>query len=368
MRDFPAGQKIAVALSGGVDSAVAARLLQKQGAHVFAVFMKNWEDDDTDAACHDKADLLAAAAAADVLKVELQVANFADEYRTRVFAPFLQALQEGKTPNPDVLCNSEIKFAAFCRYAKDAGASRIATGHYARISETDGAPQLLKGEDSVKDQSYFLHRLSAAQLSDSIFPLGGMHKPDVRTAAKAEGLGNWARKDSTGICFVGERPFAPFLQKYIDKTPGEIHTPEGEVVGAHDGLPFYTIGQRRGLNIGGSGKAWFVSQKRRDDNVLIVVQGENHPLLYSRRVRIEKLHWIATHPPPPKRVYSARLRHRHSPASCVLSFADEVAAEIVFAEPQRAAAPGQYAVIYDGNVCLGGGEIVETELADTSNN
>lgn len=358
MRSFPSGAAVAVALSGGVDSAAAAHLLQRAGAKVFAVFMKNWEDDDDDSGCADKDDLFAAAAAADALGIELEVANFAAEYKKRVFAPFLRELREGRTPNPDVHCNSEIKFSAFRRRAKERGAHLIATGHYARAREMNGEWQLLKGEDSAKDQSYFLHRLTREQLADSIFPLGEKLKTDVRAEARAAGLGNWNRRESMGICFIGARRFESFLQKYIPQTPGEIRAPEGKVLGAHRGLAFYTIGQRRGLRIGGGGDAWFVAAKLPRENALIVAQGAHHPLLYSARARIKNAHWIAGHPPPIGRVYEARLRHRHSPASCVLSRADESGGEIVFAEAQRAAAPGQFAVVYDGNVCLGGGAIM----------
>lgn len=360
------GTPVAVALSGGVDSALAGHLLKQQGAAIFAVFMKNWQDDDTEAGCHDKDDLLAAAAAADVLGAELHIANFAAEYKERVFAPFLQALREGKTPNPDVHCNCEIKFAAFANHARQLGAENIATGHYARLRTMEGQWQLLKGEDSAKDQSYFLHRLNARQLAGAIFPLGGMHKADVREKARAAGLGNWSRKDSAGICFVGQRKFDSFLQRYIPPTPGEIHSPEGKVIGEHCGVPFYTIGQRRGLDIGGLGEAWFVARKNIKDNIIIAVQGQDHPLLYFTKVRMINTHWISGVSPTPGRVYEARLRHRHSPASCALSEVSEVSdtggtAQIIFAQPQRAAAPGQYAVIYDGNTCLGGGEIEQAE-------
>ena len=348
-------KRISVALSGGVDSAVAAWILKQHGAEVSAVFMKNWEDDDNDSGCHDKDDLIAAAAAAAALDIPLDVMNFAAEYRAQVFAPFLRALKNGLTPNPDVLCNSEIKFEAFRRYAKENSAEYIATGHYARIIKNVDSVQLLKGEDSAKDQSYFLHRLTAAQLADSIFPLGEKHKQDVREIARRAALGNWARKDSVGICFVGEKPFAEFLQRYLPPAVGEMQTPEGKVVGAHQGIAFYTIGQRRGLGIGGGGDAWFVVGKRRRDNVLIVVQGESHPLLYSSQLKLTDCHWLV--PPQTNRVYAARLRHQHEPAGCVLTDIENKNAALHFAEPQRAAAPGQYAVVYDGNVCMGGGEI-----------
>ena len=353
-----AGAPIAVALSGGVDSAVAAHLLKQAGGEVFGVFMKNWEDDDNESGCHDKDDLFAAAACADVLGIDLKIANFAAEYKQRVFAPFLESLRRGLTPNPDVLCNSEIKFEAFRHYAKKAGATFIATGHYARVQKMNENWRLLKGEDSAKDQSYFLHRLSSSQLAEVIFPLGEWHKADVRAAAKAAKLGNWARKDSVGICFIGKRRFNDFLLNYLPRTPGPIKTPEEQEIGAHEGLFFYTIGQRQGLGIGGAGAAWFVVDKRQADNALIVAQGQQHPLLYSYRVAIHKTHWISGGEPQTNWVYSARLRHRQTPASCFLSKAEKGRAEIIFAEPQRAAAAGQFAVIYDGNVCLGGGEIV----------
>ena len=352
---------VAVALSGGVDSAIAAWLLKSAGAKVRTFFMKNWEDDDTEAGCHDKNDLTTAAAAADILGLDFEVLNFAAEYKAQVFTPFLADLRRGLTPNPDVLCNSEIKFGAFCRHAQKSGAAAVVTGHYARISQTAEGLRLLKGEDSTKDQSYFLHRLTAAQLALAVFPLGDKHKADVRETAKCIGLGNWDKKDSTGICFIGERPFAEFLRNYLPETPGAIQTPEGKTIGEHTGLPFYTIGQRRGLKIGGlsgnDGEAWFVIGKRADDNVLEVAPGENHPRLFADEVKIENAHWIAGKPPPTQWVYSARLRHRQSPASCTLAAADEKTAHLVFAEAQRAPAPGQYAVIYDGNTCLGGGVI-----------
>ena len=350
-------KRIAIALSGGVDSAVAALLLKKSGVEVFALFMKNWEDDDTESGCHDKEDLFAAAAVADTLGLELEVVNFAAEYKAQVFTPFLSALRGGLTPNPDVLCNAAIKFGVFAERARQLGATAIATGHYARTRQIDGAWQLLKGEDSAKDQSYFLHRLSAAQLASAVFPLGSWHKADTRAAAHDAGLHNWARKDSTGICFVGKRHFADFVGRYLSAQPGAMETPEGKVVGEHCGLAFYTIGQRQGLGIGGAKGPWFVAAKRPADNVLIVVSGESHPLLYASRTQIIDAHWIAEKPPPTKWVYAARLRHRQPPASCFLSRADEQTAEIVFAEPQRSPAPGQYAVIYDGNICLGGGVI-----------
>ena len=358
------GARVAVGLSGGVDSAVAAMLLQRAGARVSAVFMRNWRDDDEAAACHDKADFHSAAAVADALGVDLEVADFAREYRERVFTPFLQSLQAGDTPNPDVLCNAEIKFDAFRMLAEKNGADFVATGHYARVQRQTApgaAPEnvaLLKGEDSAKDQSYFLHRLTRAQLARALFPLGGMMKADVRRLARDAGLPNWSRKDSTGICFIGERPFREFLQRFIPPTPGAmIDADSGAQVGKHEGLAFYTLGQRKGLGVGGPGEGWFVVGKKRAENVLEVARGGEHPRLYSAQVSAEDAHWIAEVPPKTHWVYSARLRHGQIPASCTLTRADDSGMDIAFAEPQRAPAPGQFAVVYDGNVCLGGGVI-----------
>ena len=362
------GARVAVGLSGGVDSAVAALLLRRAGAQVRAVFMRNWRDDDESAACHDKADFHAAAAVADHLELELDVADFAREYRQRVFAPFLQSLREGKTPNPDVLCNAEIKFSAFRAAAEKNGADFIATGHYARIrrglgdaSEADAAEKniaLLKGEDSAKDQSYFLHRLTRAQLARSLFPLGGMMKEEVRRLARQAGLPNWDRKDSTGICFIGERPFREFLARFIPPSPGPMRDADsGQAVGTHQGLAFYTLGQRKGLGIGGAGSGWFVVGKNPADNALEVARDSAHPRLFSARVSAADARWIAEAPPKTNWVYSARLRHGQVPASCTLTRASMTEMDIAFAAPQRAPAPGQFAVVYDGNVCLGGGVI-----------
>lgn len=362
------GARVAVGLSGGVDSAVAALLLQRAGAQVRAVFMRNWRDDDEGAACHDKADFHSAAAVADHLGLDLDVVDFSQEYRERVFAPFLQSLREGKTPNPDVLCNAEIKFSAFRASAEKNGSDFIATGHYARIrrglgdaSESGNAEKniaLLKGEDSAKDQSYFLHRLTRAQLARSLFPLGGMMKSEVRRTARREGLPNWERKDSTGICFIGERPFREFLSRFIPPQPGPMRDVDsGREVGTHQGLAFYTLGQRKGLGIGGAGGGWFVVGKNPAENALEVARNGDHPKLFSARVSVGDAKWIAEVPPKTNWVYSARLRHGQVPASCTLTRADMKETDIVFAEPQRAPAPGQFAVVYDGNVCLGGGVI-----------
>ncbi len=279
-------QRIVVGLSGGVDSAVAAWLLKQQGFDVIGVFMKNWEDDDTDEYCTSREDLVDAAAVADVLGIELEAVNFAQEYRERVFAHFLREYKAGRTPNPDVLCNSEIKFRAFLGYALRLGADAIATGHYARVrrAPADAARvELLKARDAAKDQSYFLHRLTQEQLAPVLFPLGDMHKRDVRRMAREQGIPTWAKKDSTGICFIGERPFRDFLARYLPRTPGPIETPDGQAIGRHDGLAYYTLGQRQGLRVGGTRdgtpEPWFVAAKVPARNALVAVQGHDHPLL-----------------------------------------------------------------------------------------
>ena len=350
---------LVVALSGGVDSAVAAWLAKESGARVRAVFMRNWRDDDMAAGCHDKADLIAATACAAALDLDFEVVDFADDYWQKVFLPFLDELKEGKTPNPDILCNSQIKFTAFADYGRRVGAEAMVTGHYARIKEVNGQQQLCQSEDSAKDQTYFLHRLTQDQLAYGCFPLAVWHKNDVRAQAKRIGLNNWSRKDSTGICFIGERHFAEFLSHYLPKTPGDIVSDKGVRLGQHDGLHFYTIGQRHGLRLGGGGGPWFVFLKDRKNNILMVSKGEDNPCLFCQKVCVENLHWIANTPPRPQLVYTARLRHRQQPASCTLSRVSAASIEITFAEPQRAVTPGQYAVIYDGNVCLGGGVIRE---------
>ena len=301
-----AKEHIVVGLSGGVDSSVSAYLLQQQGYAVTGLFMKNWEDDDEDQYCSARADWIDAAAAADLLDIGLEAVNFAAEYKERVFAEFLREYAAGRTPNPDVLCNAEIKFKAFLDHARTLGAQRIATGHYARVREVDGRMQLLRGADPGKDQSYFLHRLSQQQLARTLFPVGHLHKTEVRAIAHRIGLPNAAKRDSTGICFIGERPFRDFLHRYLPMQPGPIRTPEGRVVGEHVGLSFYTLGQRKGIGVGGlrngSGAAWFVARKDMASNTLWIVQGHDHPWLHSARVHAEDASWIAgvapKHRPP----------------------------------------------------------------------
>ncbi len=350
------GKKIVVGLSGGVDSAVAALLLKQQGHEVIGLFMKNWEDED-DEHCPAKQDFMDALAVADSIGIEIDVVNFSREYRERVFALFLQEYQAGRTPNPDVLCNSEIKFKAFLDHALSLGADAVATGHYAQVRERDGRFELLKGVDGTKDQSYFLYRLNQAQLSKAHFPLGNRYKREIREIARQARLPVFAKKDSTGICFIGERPFREFLQRYLPKTPGNLETPEGQIVGRHQGLAYHTIGQRHGLGIGGRGDPWFVLGKDIMRNVLTVVQGHDNPLLYRDRLHAEDLHWIGGTPPHSQWVYGAKIRYRQADAACALSYLDSQGAEIEFGEPQWAITPGQSVVIYESDVCLGGGII-----------
>ena len=365
-------QRVVVGLSGGVDSAVTAHLLKQQGHEVVGIFMKNWEDDDDSEYCSSRQDFLDAASVADVLGIEIEHVNFAADYKDRVFAEFLREYQAGRTPNPDVLCNAEIKFKAFLDHAMRLGAEKIATGHYARVRQNPatGLFELLKGLDPSKDQSYFLHRLNQAQLSKTLFPVGELHKTEVRRIAEEIGLPNAKKKDSTGICFIGERPFREFLNRYISKEPGPILDDRGRKLGRHVGLSFYTLGQRQGLGIGGvkeKGAArgagehapWFVARKELDKNVLRVVQGHDHPWLLSHRLVAQDTSWCAGHAPAPGS-YAAKTRYRQQDAACTLQAVPEGFA-LQFPEAQWAVTPGQSAVLYDGEVCLGGGVIATAQ-------
>jgi len=355
--------RVIVGLSGGVDSSVAAWMLKAQGFDVVGLFMKNWEDDDTDEYCTSREDLVDAASVADVIGVELEAVNFAAEYRERVFAQFLREYDAGRTPNPDVLCNSEIKFRAFLDHARTLGADHIATGHYARVRRDGSRVQLRKAADAAKDQSYFLHRLTQEQLAPVLFPLGETTKREVRAIARREGIPTWAKKDSTGICFIGERPFRDFLAKYLPRTPGPIETPDGTQVGRHDGLAYYTLGQRQGLRIGGTKAGedlpWFVAGKDAARNALIAVQGHDHPALYRRTVEAQELHWIAGALPEPSTLdrVGAKTRYRMPDAMCRVELLEDDSCSATFDAPQWAPTPGQYLVLYDGDVCLGGGVI-----------
>jgi len=342
-------------MSGGVDSSVAALLLKQQGHHVVGLFMKNWEDDD--GSCPARQDLIDAAVVAELIGIELKVVNFTAEYRSRVFNYFLREYQAGRTPNPDVLCNAEIKFKVFLDHALELGADLIATGHYARLREYQGRFQLLKAEDGTKDQSYFLYRLNQAQLGKTLFPLGELHKRDVRALAQDAKLPVFNKKDSTGICFIGERPFREFLSRYLPEQPGEIRTLDEKPAGEHQGLMFYTIGQRQGLGIGGEGDAWYVAGKDVAHNVLYVVQGHDHPALFKSNLDSTDLNWISGEAPHCHWVYTARTRYRQAVAPCSIAKLDYGCCHIEFAQPQWAVTPGQSVVVYESNVCLGGGII-----------
>jgi tRNA-specific 2-thiouridylase len=350
---------IFVGMSGGVDSSVAALLLKQAGHHVEGVFMKNWEEDDTDTYCPASQDMADAQAVCDKLDIELHRINFAAEYWERVFTHFLTEYRAGRTPNPDILCNKEIKFKAFLAYAKQRGADYIATGHYVRRNEI---PNLLKGLDPNKDQSYFLYALNQEQLAQSLFPVGELEKTTVRAIAEKAGFINHAKKDSTGICFIGERKFKNFLNEYLPAQPGKIQTPEGKTIGEHDGLMFYTLGQRQGLKIGGLKHAteapWYVAGKDISNNILIAVQGHDHPLLYKNTLIAEQVDWINGTPGHFPFKASAKTRYRQQDCECVIEPLNENQYKITFSEPQWAITPGQSVVFYTGDICLGGGIII----------
>ncbi len=382
------GRRVVVGLSGGVDSSVSAWLLKQRGWEVVGLFMKNWEDDDDDEYCSTRQDLIDATSVADLIGIDIEAVNFAAQYRERVFAEFLREYSAGRTPNPDVLCNAEIKFKAFLDHAVQLGADVIATGHYARTRDAGGeardagAPgasgtphggttrmrELLRGVDPTKDQSYFLHRLSQAQLARAMFPLGHLHKRQVREIAASIGLPNARKKDSTGICFIGERPFREFLSRYLPARPGPVRAEDGRMVGEHVGLAFYTLGQRKGIGLGGtrggSGEPWYVARKDIESNTLYVVQGHDHRWLMSRTLRAQAAHWIAGSPPGQNggaraEPLTAKTRYRQSDARCTIEPAQGEHFSLSFDMPQWAVTPGQSAVLYRGAVCLGGGIISE---------
>lgn len=351
---------VVIGMSGGVDSSVSAWLLKQQGYHVIGLFMKNWEDDDDSEYCSSRQDWLDAASVADVVGVDIEAVNFASEYKDRVFSVFLSEYSAGRTPNPDILCNSEIKFKAFLDHAYSLGADYIATGHYARVRELNGEFQLLKGLDPAKDQSYFLHRLNQTQLSRTLFPLGEIEKTEVRKIADELDLPNAKKKDSTGICFIGERPFRDFLNRYLPTKPGPILTDSGEQIGEHIGLSFYTLGQRKGIGIGGqkegNGEPWFVARKDLPNNTLYVVQGHDHPWLHAKTLNAEQAHYISGRVPETLNI-GAKTRYRQADAPCLIEPVSE-SFKLDFEQSQFAVTPGQSAVLYDGDVCLGGGVIV----------
>lgn len=357
--------RVLIGMSGGVDSSVSALLLKEAGFHVEGVFMKNWEEDDTDTFCPASIDLADAQAVCDQLNIELHQVNFAEEYWQNVFTHFLFEYQRGRTPNPDILCNKEIKFKAFLHFAKNRGADYIATGHYVRSKKENDSIQLLKGLDNNKDQSYFLHTLDQDQLAESLFPIGELKKDDVRKIAEKAGFVNSKKKDSTGICFIGERKFKNFLNDYLPAKEGPIMDIDGKHLGTHDGLMFYTLGQRQGLKIGGKKNAidapWYVVSKNLQENSLIVAQGHHHELLFSSILFAEKVHWISPEKPNfPLHAY-AKTRYRQPDQRCIIYSLNESACRVEFESPQRAITPGQSVVFYQDDVCLGGGIIVSAE-------
>jgi tRNA-specific 2-thiouridylase len=359
-----APQKIMIGLSGGVDSSVAAQLLLEQGYKTEGLFMKNWEEDDESGYCSAEEDLADAQSVANQLHIPLHTINFSHEYWERVFSHFLQSYRDGYTPNPDILCNKEIKFRAFLQHAINLGATHIATGHSARIEQHNGLFYLLKGADENKDQSYFLHLLNQQQLSYSLFPLGEIEKGHVREIAAQAQFTNAQKKDSTGICFIGERDFREFLSHYIPAQPGKILTPEGEVIGEHQGLMFHTLGQRKGLGIGGlshhSEAPWYVVEKDLLNNQLMVAQQKNHPRLMSQTVMSGPIHWITQGSPSLPVICMAKHRYRQPDQPCTITHSDPKGASIHFNQPQRAVTPGQSIVFYQGEHCLGGAVIKST--------
>lgn len=357
-------QKIIVGMSGGVDSSVAALLLQQQGYAVEGLFMKNWEEDDTADHCSAEEDLADAQSVCDQLHIPLHTINFSSEYWDRVFTHFLDEYRAGRTPNPDILCNKEIKFRAFLDHARTLGADFIATGHYAKRIDSSDCHHLSKALDQNKDQTYFLYTLGQDQLRHVIFPLGNLGKPTIRKLAADNGFVNSDKKDSTGICFIGERNFKEFLSRYLPAQPGDIVTSEGDVIGRHDGLMYYTLGQRQGLGIGGrkdaGSDAWFVTEKDLDNNRLIVVQGGEHPLLYRTALHASQLNWVCGRPPETPFRCATKTRYRQEEQDCVVTEIHNGMLTVHFDMPQRAMTPGQSVVFYDDLHCLGGGVIEKT--------
>ncbi|MBE7927986.1 MULTISPECIES: tRNA 2-thiouridine(34) synthase MnmA [Pseudomonadaceae] len=360
----PETLRVIVGMSGGVDSSVSALLLLEQGYQVEGLFMKNWEEDDGTEYCTAREDLADAQAVCDKIGIKLHTANFAAEYWDNVFEHFLAEYKAGRTPNPDILCNREIKFKAFLDYAISLGADMIATGHYVRRRDVDGRCELLKGLDPNKDQSYFLHAVSGEQLGKTLFPVGELEKPEVRVIAEKYGLATAKKKDSTGICFIGERRFSDFLKQYLPAQPGDIETTDGEVIGKHHGLMYHTIGQRQGLGIGGLKDAgdepWYVLSKDLERNVLLVGQGNNHPRLFARALHVSDIYWVNPVELAAPLHIAAKVRYRQADQACSL---EKTASgyRVEFDEPQRAVTPGQSVVFYDGEICLGGGVIESAE-------
>lgn len=353
--------KVIVGMSGGVDSSVAAWLLQKQGYQVEGLFMKNWEQDDKDGYCAAAKDLADAEAVCHQLNIPLHAVNFSEEYWQRVFSHFLTEYEHARTPNPDVLCNKEIKFNAFLNHALSLGADYIATGHYAKVKHSHGVGLLYKSKDREKDQTYFLHAVAPTALAKTLFPIGDLLKSEVRAYAKELGLVTHAKKDSTGICFIGEKRFKSFLNEYMLAKPGLIQNPQGETLGQHDGLMFYTYGQRQGLGIGGlqnsSEEPWYVVDKNTTTNTLMIAQGNQHPMLYAQGLMCGPIHWLAEREDALPLTCYAKTRYRQAEQACVISPGHNDQHCVMFATQQRAITPGQYIVFYDKNQCLGGATI-----------
>jgi tRNA-uridine 2-sulfurtransferase len=360
-----ANTKVVVGMSGGVDSSVAAYLLKQQGYEVIGVFMKNWEEDDTAEYCAAADDMADANAIAERLDIPFKTINFAAEYWDRVFEYFLEEYRSGRTPNPDIMCNKEIKFKAFLDYAKILGADYIATGHYARVQRQDGESTMLRGLDDNKDQTYFLYTLQQAQLNKTLFPVGELQKSEVRRIAEEQQFITAHKKDSTGICFIGERKFKDFLQQYLPAQPGNIEDDQGNVIGSHSGLMYHTLGQRKGIGLGGMANAseepWYALKKDMQRNVLIVGQGHEHPLLQSRGLIASQLHWVAANAPVSPFRCTAKSRYRQQDFDCRVERLDDNNWQVTFDQQQRAITPGQSVVFYDGETCLGGG-IIDTIL------
>jgi len=355
---------IVVGMSGGVDSSVAAYLLHKEGHKITGLFMKNWNEDDYLSHCAATQDEADARTVCDRLGIALHTVNFAQQYWDNVFEYFLSEYKNNRTPNPDILCNKEIKFKTFLDHALDLGADAIATGHYAQIKLQSGKYELWCGVDDNKDQSYFLYQLNQHQLKHALFPIGSYYKSKIREIARTQGFITHNKKDSTGICFIGEKRFNDFLSQYLPAKPGRIESPEGEILGEHQGLMYYTIGQRKGLGLGGKAdsveKPWYVADKDAASNTLIVVQGSNHPKLFKQRLKCQQVHWISPPGPSSALMCLAKIRYRQAPQACTINIAENTDELIVdFLEPQRAITPGQAIVFYNQKHCLGGATIVE---------
>ncbi len=354
----PSKTTVVVGMSGGVDSSVSALLLKNAGYKVIGMFMKNWEEIGSDGVCHAAQDAEDAAAVCHALAIPFYAVSFCKEYMDRVFEQFLAELSLGFTPNPDILCNREIKFRTFLERAIELGGDFLATGHYCRKALVDDQWHLLRGLDESKDQSYFVYTLTAAKLKQTLFPVGDLPKSEVRRLAREAGLPTAAKKDSTGICFIGKRNFKEFVSQYLPYHKGEMQTPSGKVVGYHDGVAYYTIGQRKGLGVGGAGEAWFVAGKQVERNVLIVVQGADHPALYKKQLLAKEASWVANPPTAFPFRCSAKIRYRQPDALCTIVTLDKDQLQVVFDEPQKAITPSQAIVFYQGELCLGGASIL----------